>query len=193
MKNKKEFVIIFCALILFFSCSNQKTRMLELWDIEKNVDYVNFTSKEKETIEKLLYDFSLEEKKDKKNWNSGYSQQCYIIRRLYFSEITEKKEFLDSCIEVYKRFESNKKTISFHTAGYAVCLYYNGYEEEAKKLFSEILEKTSVCNFSNQDEYNLVIATCNKILGKKNTYNSEITSAVYEMTDDEIISTFCGN
>lgn len=193
MKFIKITMIITIYIVLFFSCSNQKMSLLKLWDIEKTVNYKNFANEDKIKVEKILHGFSLEESKNKSNWDSGYSQQCYILRKLYFSEIIDLKDFLDSCIEVYKRYMANNKTISFHTAGYAVCLYYGDYEKESKNLFSEILEKSSISNFSNQDEYNIVIAVCNKFLEKKNIDNLEIYTVLHKMTDEEIMSIFCGN
>lgn len=190
MKYYRIFILL---SILFVSCTNQKIRFEKLWDIEKTVNYQNFTREDEEKIEMLLNNFCLVEKKDVSNWDSGYSQQFYLIRTLYFYGIIDKKNFLDKCIEVYKRYEKNQQSVSFHTVGYGVCLYYRGFEQEAKNIFLRILEESSENNFLDENEYNLSIAVCNILIGNKIDRNFEIENKQYNLYDDEIISIFCGN
>jgi hypothetical protein len=185
---------VYVTLDLFLlACSNQAQRMKDLWSIEDSIDYQNITDIEKAKIEKVLQGFLLEEKEDRLNWNSGYSQQCYVLRKMYFEEIISLEVFLTDCINVYKRYESQQTRISFHTVGYAICIYYLGQTEKAKSMFVKILDTSTEKNFASTADYEISIAVCNKLLGvsaKNNLMSNELFSTI---TDTDIISIFCGN
>lgn len=195
MKTNKILLIVYVTLDLFLlACSNQAQRMKDLWSIEDSIDYQNITDIEKAKIEKVLQGFLLEEKEDRLNWNSGYSQQCYVLRKMYFEEIISLEVFLTDCINVYKRYESQQTRISFHTVGYAICLYYLGQTEKAKSMFVKILDTSTEKNFASTADYEISIAVCNKLLGvsaKNNLMSNELFSTI--TTDTDIISIFCGN
>ena len=99
--KKVKYLSMLCMFVeLLIACSNQEKRIKDLWKVEDTVNYQNFTDDENKKIEKLLNAFSLEEKIDKLNWNSGYSQQCY-----YLGERKEANELfikiLDKSAEKY--------------------------------------------------------------------------------------------
>ena len=194
MKTNKILLIVYVTLDLFLlACSNQAQRMKDLWSIEDSIDYQNITDIEKAKIEKVLQGFLLEEKEDRLNWNSGYSQQCYVLRKMYFEEIISLEVFLTDCINVYKRYEAQQTRISFHTVGYAICIYYLGQTEKAKSMFVKILDTSTEKNFASTADYEISIAACNKLLGvsaKNNLMSNELFSTI---TDTDIISIFCGN
>ena len=188
-----KYLLIICIFIELFACSNQEKRMKNLWRIEDSINYQNFTDDENEKLEKLLKGFFLEEKIDRLNWNSGYSQECYVLRKLYFEEIISKEDFLKKCVTVYKRYESNQTNISFHTVGYAICLYYLGQTENANKLFVKILDNSAKKYFTSKNDYEIIVAVCSKLLGIDNDNNSKLDKFFPNITDDDIISIFCGN
>ncbi len=180
-----NYLLILCIIaVLSISCTNQEKRIKELWMLEDSINYQDFTEDEKEKIEELLERFSLEEKRDRTNWKSGYSQQCYVLRKLYFEEIISQEVFLNRCISVYSRYESNQSDISFHTMGYAVCLYYAGQKKKATELLKRIENKANENDFSSKEEYEISFGVCHKLLTD--------TSHFY-MSDEDIINTFCGN
>ena len=188
-----KYLLIICIVVeLFVSCSNQKKRLKNLWKIEDSINYQNFTEYENEKLEKLLKGFSLEEKVDKLNWNSGYSQECYVLRKLYFEEIISRENFLNRCVAVYKRYESNQTNISFHTVGYAICLYYLGQTENANELFIKILDNSTAKYFTSKSDYEIIVAVCRKLLGIDNGNNSKLDD-FFSYTTDDIINIFCGN
>ena len=135
----------------------------------------------------------MEEKIDKLNWNSGYSQQCYVLRKLYFERIIPREVFLDGCASVYKRYEANQTNISFHTLGYAVCLYYLGERKQANELFIKILDKSAEKYFAPKRDYEIIVTVCSKLLGLANSNNLKTDEFLFNMTDDDIINIFCGN
>lgn len=184
------FIVFMCG-VFFLACSNQENRLKQLWNFENTINYQQFTKTEMEKIDKLLKSFSDEEKHNKTLWTSGYSQQCYVLRKLYFEEIMSKEDFLNRCINVYERYEKNQKKISFHTTGYAVCLYYLDQVESAKKLFAEILNKSSEKDFTSKSDYEISILICKKFLNKKNAINEE--DIYSNLTEEDIINIFCGN
>ena len=165
---------------LLIACSNQEKRIKDLWKVEDTVNYQNFTDDENKKIVKL-------------NWNSGYSQQCYVLRKLYFERIIPREFFLDGCASVYKRYEANQTNISFHTAGYAVCLYYLGEKKQANELFIKILDKSAEKYFAPKRDYEIIVTVCSKLLGIDNGNNLKIDEFFFNMTDDDIINIFCGN
>lgn len=190
---KRLFLLFLLAIdaIFFTSCSNQEKRINKLWEIEKTINYQHFTISEQEKINELLKSFSQEEKYNKDSWNSGYSQQCSVLRRLYFEELISKEEFLTRCVNVYERYEKNQTNISFHTAGFAVCLYYLGQTERARAIFIEILKNGSEKNFGSEGNYELSVYICRKFLDEKNElYSAGIYS---NMNEEDIINVFCGN
>ena len=115
----------------------------------------------------------------------------YII--LYFEKIIPREVFLDSCASVYKRYEANQTNISFHTLGYAVCLYYLGERKQANELFIKILDKSAEKYFSSKRDYEIIVTVCSKLLGIDNGNNLKIDEFFFNMTDDDIINIFCGN
>lgn len=142
-------------------------------------------------IDKLLESFSNEEKHNKTLWNSGYSQQCYVLRKLYFEELISKEDFLNRCINVYERYEKNQRKTSFHTMGYAVCLYYLGKTEKAKDIFIEILENGSEKEFASKSNYEISLFICRKFLNEKKGLDSE--GFYSDMSEEDIINIFCGS
>ena len=94
-----KYLLIICIVVeLFVSCSNQKKRLKNLWKIEDSINYQNFTEYENEKLEKLLKGFSLEEKVDKLNWNSEYSQEVVWRYREVYAEGAGGELFgLDRC------------------------------------------------------------------------------------------------
>lgn len=192
--KKIKYLLMLCMFVeLLIACSNQEKRIKDLWKVEDTVNYQNFTDDENKKIEKLLKAFSLEERIDKLNWNSGYSQQCYIFRKLYFEKIISRELFLDRCISVYKRYEASQTNISFHTAGYAVCLYYLGERKQANELFIKILDKSAEKGFTSKSDYEITVVVCSKLLGLENSNNLNTDGFLFNMTDDDIINIFCGN
>jgi len=192
--KKIKYLSMLCMFVeLLIACSNQGKRIKDLWKVEDTVNYQNFTDDENKKIVKLLNAFSLEERIDKLNWNSGYSQQCYVLRKLYFERIIPRKVFLDSCASVYKRYEANQTNISFHTAGYAVCLYYLGERKQANELFIKILDKSAEKYFAPKRDYEIIVTVCSKLLGLANSNNLKTDEFLFNMTDDDIINIFCGN
>ena len=192
--KKIRYLLMLCMFVeLLIACSNQEKRIKDLWKVEDTVNYQNFTDDENKKIEKLLKAFSLEERIDKLNWNSGYSQQCYIFRKLYFEKIISREFFLDRCISVYKRYEASQTNISFHTAGYAVCLYYLGERKQANELFIKILDKSAEKGFTSKSDYEITVVVCSKLLGLENSNNLNTDGFLFNMTDDDIINIFCGN
>ena len=192
--KKIKYLLMLCMFVeLLIACSNQEKRIKDLWKVEDTVNYQNFTDDENKKIEKLLKAFSLEERIDKLHWNSGYSQQCYIFRKLYFEKIISREFFLDRCISVYKRYEASQTNISFHTAGYAVCLYYLGERKQANELFIKILDKSAEKGFTSKSDYEITVVVCSKLLGLENSNNLNTDGFLFNMTDDDIINIFCGN
>ena len=192
--KKIKYLLMLCMFVeLLIACSNQEKRIKDLWKLEDTVNYQNFTDDENKKIEKLLKAFSLEERIDMLNWNSGYSQQCYIFRNLYFEKIISREFFLDRCISVYKRYEASQTNISFHTAGYAVCLYYLGERKQANELFIKILDKSAEKGFTSKSDYEITVVVCSKLLGLENSNNLNTDGFLFNMTDDDIINIFCGN
>jgi len=192
--KKIKYLLMLCMFVeLLIACSNQEKRIKDLWKVEDTVNYQNFTDDENKKIEKLLKAFSLEERIDKLNWNSGYSQQCYIFRKLYFEKIISREFFLDRCISVYKRYEASQTNISFHTAGYAVCLYYLGERKQANELFIKILDKSAEKGFTSKSDYEITVVVCSKLLGLENSNNLNTDGFLFNMTDDDIINIFCGS
>ena len=192
--KKIKYLLMLCMFVeLLIACSNQEKRIKDLWKVEDTVNYQNFTDDENKKIEKLLKAFSLEERIDKVNWNSGYSQQCYIFRKLYFEKIISREFFLDRCISVYKRYEASQTNISFHTAGYAVCLYYLGERKQANELFIKILDNSAEKGFTSKSDYEITVVVCSKLLGLENSNNLNTDGFLFNMTDDDIINIFCGN
>lgn len=192
--KKIKYLLMLCMFVeLLIACSNQEKRIKDLWKVEDTVNYQNFTDDENKKIEKLLKAFSLEERIDMLNWNSGYSQQCYIFRKLYFEKIISREFFLDRCISVYKRYEASQTNISFHTAGYAVCLYYLGERKQANELFIKILDKSAEKGFASKSDYEITVVVCSKLLGLENSNNLNTDGFLFNMTDDDIINIFCGN
>ena len=192
--KKIKYLLMLCMFVeLLIACSNQEKRIKDLWKLEDTVNYQNFTDDENKKIEKLLKAFSFEERIDMLNWNSGYSQQCYIFRKLYFEKIISREFFLDRCISVYKRYEASQTNISFHTAGYAVCLYYLGERKQANELFIKILDKSAEKGFTAKSDYEITVVVCSKLLGLENSNNLNTDGFLFNMTDDDIINIFCGN
>ncbi len=187
---KKLFLTLIICLNFFTGCTSQKSRMKDLWNIEKTINYQQFTKSEEEKINKLLEAFSQEEKYNKDLWSSGYSQQCYVLRKLYYEEIISMEDFLNRCISIYERYEKNRNHISIHTVGFAVCLYYHGEIEKANDLFVKILNNVSEKDFTSKSDYEISLFICRKL---SNT-NPEISSNEFysNMTDEDIINTFCG-
>lgn len=191
MRKFLLFFIVFICSVFFLACSNQEKRLKKLWNFENSINYQQFTKSEMDKIDRLLEFFSNEENHNKTLWTSGYSQQCYVLRKLYYEEIISKEDFLNRCSNVYERYEKNQKKISFHTTGYAVCLYYLDQAERAKKLFAEILNTASEKDFTSKSDYEISIFICKKFLNKKNELNTE---EIYSnMTEEDIINIFCGN
>lgn len=190
----RRLFLIFTLIInvdFLMGCSNQEKRMKDLWKFEESINYQQFTKSEKEKIDKLLKSFFLEEKYNKYFWNSGYSQQCYVLRKLYYEEIISKEYFLNQCVSIYERYEANQKNISFHTVGHAVCLYYLGQTEKARDMFIEIAKSASEEEFSSKSDYELSLFVCKKLL---HVSNESCTETFYsKITDEDIINTFCGN
>lgn len=183
--------IVFICSVFFLSCSNQEKRLKKLWDFEKTINYQQFTKTEMDKIDKLLESFSNEEKHNKTLWNSGYSQQCYVLRKLYFEELISKEDFLNRCINVYERYEKNQRKTSFHTMGYAVCLYYLGKTEKTKDIFIEILENGSEKEFAPKSNYEISLFICRKFLNEKKGLDSE--GFYSDMSEEDIINIFCGS
>lgn len=183
--------IVFICSVFFLSCSNQEKRLKKLWDFEKTINYQQFIKTEMDKIDKLLESFSNEEKHNKTLWNSGYSQQCYVLRKLYFEELISKEDFLNRCINVYERYEKNQRKTSFHTMGYAVCLYYLGKTEKAKDIFIEILENGSEKEFASKSNYEISLFICRKFLNEKKGLDSE--GFYSDMSEEDIINIFCGS
>ena len=96
--------------------------------------------------------------------------------------------FLDSCASVYKRYEANQTNISFHTLGYAVCLYYLGERKQANELFIKILDKSAEKYFASKRDYEIIVTVCSKLLGIDNGNNLKIDEFFFNMTDDDIIN-----
>lgn len=190
MKNILLILQIIICINFLPSCSNKNKRIKALWDYENSINYQQFSYNEEEKVNKLLNAFFCEEKYNKSDWNSGYSQQCYILRKLYYEEIISRDDFLKRCVKIYERYYENNSSVSFHTVGYAVSLYYLGRKEIANKLFNKILENTSEKNFSTKSDYEIVILVCTKLLNK----NMEMKDNVFpNMSDEDIINIFCGN
>lgn len=184
-------MIIVNCVVFFTSCSSQEKRIKELWEFEKTINYHNFTISEKEKIDKLLKLFSQEEKYNKESWSSGYSQQCFVLRRLYFEELISKEDFLNQCVSIYERYENNNKIITFHTTGYAVCLYYLGETQKARNIFIQILKKASEKEFASKNNYDISLFICRKLL---NIYDESDNEDLYSnLNEEDIINIFCGN
>lgn len=179
--------------VLFVSCISSKKRIEKLWNIEASVNYQNFTEEENRKIEKLFNQFASEEKENRLEWNSGYSQQFFLLRKLYYLDIITLSEFLDKCLLIYERYESFQNQISFHTMGYAVSLYYAGNIGKANDIFHKIINDSSVQDFNSDVEYKLVFSVCSKLVGFDNCNNSQIEEDYYNMSKEDIINTFCGN
>ncbi|MGN0350228.1 MAG: hypothetical protein ACI4ES_01145 [Roseburia sp.] len=185
-----NFLAVIC-IVLFMACSSQKKRLKKLWNFEKSINYKQYTISEKEKTDKLLEYFLKEEKYNKDSWDSGYSQQCYVLRRLYYEELITKKYFLNQCANVYERYEKNQEKPSFHTMGYALCLYYLGQIDEAKEMFIRVLENASEKDFATKSDYEISIFICRKFLDIQNKIDNEDFYSC--MTEEDIINTFCGN
>lgn len=191
MKRLFLILIIVNCVVFFMSCSSQEKRIKELWEVEKTINYHNFTISEKEKIDKLLKLFSQEEKYNKESWSSGYSQQCYVLRKLYYEEIITKEDFLNQCVNVYTRYAKNQTKVSFHMTGFAVSLYYLGQTEKARDIFIEILENGSEKDFGSKSNYEISVFICRKFLNEKNEFDSE--DFYSDMGEEDIINIFCGN
>lgn len=185
------FYIFFICLLVFSACSNHEKRLKELWDFENTINYQNFSKSEMDKIEELMKMFSQEEKYNKKSWSSGYSQQCYVLRKLYYEELISKEEFLNQCVNIYNRYAKNQKKVSFHMTGFAVCLYYLGQTEKARELFIEILENGSEKDFDSKSNYEISVFICRKFLNEKNDSNRD--DLYSDMCEEDIINIFCGN
>lgn len=184
------FIVLICGFF-FLACSSQEKRLKELWKLEKDIKYHNFTISEKEKTYKLLKCFSQEEKYNKDSWNSGYSQQCFVLRRLYFEELISKEDFLNQCVSIYERYENNNNIITFHTTGYAVCLYYLGETQKARNIFIQILKKASEKEFASKNNYDISLFICRKLL---NIYDESDNDDLYSnLNEEDIINIFCGN
>ena len=94
---------------------------------------------------------------------------------------------------MYKRYEASQTNISFHTAGYAVCLYYLGERKQANELFIKILDKSAEKGFTSKSDYEITVVVCSKLLGLENSNNLNTDGFLFNMTDDDIINIFCGN
>ncbi|MBQ9609640.1 MAG: hypothetical protein IJP90_12215 [Treponema sp.] len=193
MRTIKYFFVFLLFISILSSCSKQEDRIKKLWKVEESINYQNYGWAENAKIESLLKSFCLEEKVDITNWNSGYSQQCYILRTLYFEEIIPKEVFLNRCISIYERYVLYQNRISFHTAAYAVCLYYAGQTEKANDIFMDIVRKSDETNFNSDIEYTLVVSVCSKLLYLNNSNSLKIDNEFYYMSEEDIINTFCGN
>ena len=183
------FRVLICGF--FLACSSQEKRIKELWEFEKTINYHNFTISEKEKIDKLLNLFSQEEKYNKESWSSGYSQQCFVLRRLYFEKLISKEDFLNQCVSIYERYEKNNNIITFHTTGYAVCLYYLGETEKARNIFIQILKKASEKEFASKSNYDISLFICRKLLNKNEGSDNE--DFYSNLNEEDIINIFCGN
>ncbi|WP_407396678.1 hypothetical protein [Treponema sp.] len=178
-------------VILIMACSTQEKRLKKLWEFEKSIDYQEYTIADKEKIDKLLECFFQEEKYNIDYWDSGYSQQCYVLRRLYYEEILTKEDFLNRCANVYKRYEKNQTKASFHTMGFALCLYYLGQTDKAREMLIGVLENASEKDFVTKSDYEISIYICRKFLDIQNIIDSE--DYYSGMTEEDIINIFCGN
>ena len=87
---------------------------------------------------------------------------------------------------MYDRYEVNQTKCSIHSLGYAICLYYTGQSENARKLFTKFLTEMTEWDFSARSDYEIVMAVCHKLLDMKDD-NSD-----FDMSEDDIIDTFCG-
>ena len=90
MRKFLLFFIVFICSVFFLACSNQEKRLRKLWEFENSINYQNFSESDMDKIERLMKLFSQEEKNNKESWSSGYSQQCYVLRKLYYEEIITK-------------------------------------------------------------------------------------------------------
>lgn len=191
MKNVFLFYTVFICLVVFSACSNQEKRLRKSWDFENSINYQNFSKSEMDKIEKLMKMFSQEEKYNKESWSSGYSQQCYVLRKLYYEEIISKEDFLNQCVSIYERYENNNNIITFHTTGYAVCLYYLGETQKARNIFIQILKKASEKEFASKNNYGISLFICRKLL---NIYDGSDNDDLYSnLNEEDIINIFCGN
>ncbi|UTC95206.1 hypothetical protein E4N85_05465 [Treponema denticola] len=191
MRKVFLFYIVFICLFFFSACSNQEKRLKKLWDFENSINYQNFSKSEMDKIEKLMKMFSQEEKYNKESWSSGYSQQCYVLRKLYYEEIISKEDFLNKCVNVYTRYAKNQTKLSFHMTGFAVCLYYLGQTEKASEIFIEILENGTEKEFGSKSNYEISLFICRKLLNENNEFDSE--DFYSDMGEEDIINVFCGN
>ena len=183
------FISLFC-----FSCTDRKERINKIWEIEETIDYQNFSDDDRTKLDDVIESFISEQKRNSSDWNSGFSQQCTVMKQLYFYKHLSKEEYLKECIKIYERYTPIKDKISFQTCGYAVCLYYSGEKEKSLELFSRILESDCKNNFEYESVYEGVVILATKILDKdtKDVKNYELFNEIYPLEEDEIILNFVG-
>lgn len=191
MRKFLLFFIVFICSVFFLACSNQEKRLRKLWEFENSINYQNFSESDMDKIERLMKLFSQEEKNNKESWSSGYSQQCYVLRKLYYEEIISKEDFLNQCVNVYTRYAKNQTKVSFHMTGFAVSLYYLGQTEKARDIFIEILKNGSEKDFGSKSNYEISVFICRKFLNEKSEFDSE--DFYSDMGEEDIINVFCGN